>query len=512
MLNLINKRLGSTLGKNAARTLTGVSAPARRNFSAVIYDSPEEAIADIPHGASIAFGGFGLCGLPENLISALAKQGTKDITAISNEAGVDGHGLDQLVVNKQIKKMICSFIGNNHNVEQQYFNGDLELELVPQGSFAEKLRAGGAGIPAFYTRSGVGSIVGEGGVISKFSPNGEGVESVSMGKEMRIFNNMRYLMVHSIRSDYSCVKGHIADTQGNVIFSKTAQNFNLDVAKAGKQTIVEVEKIVPAGELDPNHIHLPHIYVKRLVLGSNYVKPIEQYTIKKEGEDAKSSAYFQTEDGMKKKRIAERAARFVKDGMYINLGIGVPVLIANFLDPTLNVTFQSENGILGLGEFPYEHEVDPDLINAGKQVVTVVKGGAFMSSSETFAMIRGGHIDITFLGGMQVSEKGDLANWIIPGKVVKGMGGAMDLVGGAKKRVIVMQHTTKHGRNKILRECSLPLTGTKCVSALVTEKAVFKWDRLGKMHLTDVAKDSSVEDVRAHTEAIFNVDENLKSF
>jgi 3-oxoacid CoA-transferase B subunit len=249
-----------------------------------------------------------------------------------------------------------------------------------------------------------------------------------------------------------------------------------------------------------------------LVQGKDYIKPIENFTIKKEGEDASSSAYFQTEEGKMKGKIAKRAAQFVKDGMYINLGIGIPVLIANFLDKGMDVTFQSENGILGLGEFPYEHEVDPDLINAGKQVVTVVKGGAFLSSSETFAMIRGGHIDITFLGGMQVSERGDLANWIIPGKVLKGMGGAMDLVGGAKKRIVVMQHVAKHGRPKILRECSLPLTGAKCVTALVTEKAVFQWDKLNKMVLTDVAKESSVEDIRAHTEAIFTVADDLKTF
>lgn len=509
MLNLwrTHLKIGSKIAKKSV-----LASTSKRNFSATFFNSPEEAIADIPHGASISFGGFGLVGLPENLITALANKGTMDITAISNEAGVDGHGIDQLLVNRQIRKIICSFAGNNKNFEQQYFNGDLEVELVPQGSFAEKLRAGGAGIPAFYTRTGVGSIVGEGGIVEKFSPGGGEIEKVSMGKEMRIFNNMRYLMVHSLTSDFAFIKGHVADTLGNVCFNKTAMNFNVDMAKACRNTIVEVEKIVPHGELDPHHIQLPHIYVQRLIQGRNYVKPIEQYTVKKEGEDASESDYFKTTSGKLRKRIAKRAAEFVKDKMYINLGIGIPVLIANFLDPEIEVTFQSENGILGLGEFPYEHEVDPDLINAGKQVVTVVKGGSFMTSSETFAMIRGGHIDITFLGGMEVSEKGDLANWIIPGKVVKGMGGAMDLVGGAKKRIIVMQHCTKNGRPKILRECSLPMTGSKCVSALVTEKAVFQWDRLGKMHLTDVAEESSVDEVRALTEAIFVVDEDLKVF
>ena len=310
---------------------------------------------------------------------------------------------------------------------------------------------------------------------------GEGIELTSIGKEMGIFDGKRYLMVHSIQSDYAFVKGHVADELGNVTFNKTALNLNADVAKSAKTCIVEVEKIVPAGAIDPHHVQLPHIYVKRLIKGTNYIKPIEKYTIKKEGENATDADIFKTPEGKIKRKIAERAAKMVRDGMYINLGVGVPVLIANFIDKSLHVTFQSENGILGLGEFPYAHEVDPDLINAGKQVVTIEKGGAFMTSSETFAMIRGGHLDITFLGGMQVSEAGDLANWIIPGKVVKGMGGAMDLVSGAKKRVICMQHSAKNGKAKILRDCTLPLTGAKCVSALITEKAVFQWNKKGKM-------------------------------
>lgn len=329
---------------------------------------------------------------------------------------------------------------------------------------------------------------------------------------MRIFDDKRYILVHSIKADYGFIKGWKADTLGNVIFKKTAMNFNPDCAKASKISIVEVEEIVPAGTFDPAHVQLPHIYVQRIVKGTNYVKPIEQYTVIKPGMSADSSDVFKSETGIKKKKIAMRAAKMIKDGDYINLGIGVPTLIANFIPKGMFVTFQGENGILGLGEFPYEEDVDPDLINAGKQVVTVVKGGAFMTSPETFAMIRGGHLDITFLGGMQVSERGDLANWIIPGKVVKGMGGAMDLVAGAKKRVIVMQHNANNGGIKILRDCTLPLTGQKVASALITEKAVFQWNKEGKMILTDVASESSVEDVRAHTDAVYKIADDLKIF
>lgn len=245
MLSAIRSKATSYLAKNPQALLKNslVSPLGQRGFAAKIFASPEEAIEDIPHGASIAFGGFGLCGLPENLITALAKKGTKDITCISNEAGDKGYGIDILLRNHQVKKIICSFVGNNTNLLQQYFNGEVELELMPQGSFAEKLRAGGAGIPAYFTKSGVGSIYSEGGMIQKFTPGGGAAEIVSMGKEMRIFDKQRYIMVHSIKSDYSFVKGHIADELGNVVFNKTALNFNIDVAKAGKKCIVEVEKV-----------------------------------------------------------------------------------------------------------------------------------------------------------------------------------------------------------------------------------------------------------------------------
>lgn len=457
-------------------------------------------------------GGFGLCGVPECLTAAIRKKGTKNLTVYSNEGGLDGHGAGQLIANGQISKFVCSFMGLNKNFEHQYFNGDIEVDLVPQGTLVEMMRAGGAGIPAFFTKTGVGSFVGDGGIVNKFKKGGKDIEKVSQGKEMRVFNGQRYIMVESIKADYGLSKGHVADELGNVIFNKSAYNFNGDVARAAKCAIVEVEEIVPAGSLDPAAIQLPQAYVHRIVKGKGYCKPVEQFTISKEGQSGGSADIFKSEEGQKKKKIAERAAQMVEPGMYINLGIGVPVLIANFIDTSRNVTFQTENGILGVGEFPKMNNFDPDLINAGKQIVTVNPGAAYMSSCETFAMIRGSHLDITFLGGMQVSEQGDLANWIIPGKMCRGMGGAMDLVAGAKKRVIVMQHAAKNGGIKILRNCSLPLTGQKVVNALITEKAVFQWNKEGKMVLTDVASESSVEDVRANTDANYIISDDLKIF
>lgn len=429
-----------------------VSAKYLRCFSSKIWHSVDDAVADIPDGATLAVGGFGQCGLPEKLIEALKRKGTKDLTCISNNAGVSNFGLGMLMLNKQVKKMISSYVGENKTFENQYLDGTIELELVPQGTLAEKLRAGGAGIPAFFTPTGVGSYVADGGFPIKYRSKSLDVEIESTPKEFREYKGRRYILEESLTADFSLVKGHIADEAGNVCFNKSARNFNADCAKAGKTCIVEVEKIVPVGELNPECIHLPHIYVQRLILGSNYIKPIEIRTVAKHGESGASSDIFMGEAGQKRKRIAERAARLVRDGMYINLGIGIPTLTTNFIPKDIKVTFQSENGILGLGEFPTEADIDPDLINAGKQSVSIVPGASYFTSSDSFAMIRGGHVDITFLGGMEVSQDGDLANWIIPGKLVKGMGGAMDLVGGAKRVVIMMEHVSKNGTSKVLKK------------------------------------------------------------
>ncbi|MBB1629050.1 CoA transferase subunit A [Achromobacter sp. UMC71] len=225
-----------------------------------VYASAQEALAGIvKDGQMIAVGGFGLCGIPEALIAALRDSGVKDLTCISNNAGVDGFGLGQLLNTRQVRKMIASYVGENKEFERQYLSGELELEFTPQGTLAEKLRAGGAGIPAFFTRTGVGTIVAD-------------------GKEIREFDGQQYVMERSLVPDVSLVKAHIADRSGNLVFRKTARNFNPNVAMAGKFTVVEVEEIVDTGSLDPDQIHLPGIYVHRIVLNTTPEKRIEQRT------------------------------------------------------------------------------------------------------------------------------------------------------------------------------------------------------------------------------------------
>lgn len=225
-----------------------------------IFSTAQDAIKDvIKDGMLIHAGGFGLCGIPENLIQAIYESGAKNLTIVSNNCGIDDFGLGILLKNGQIKKMISSYVGENKIFEQMYLDGSLELELTPQGTLAERIRAGGAGIPAFYTKTGVGTMVAE-------------------GKEVREFNGEKYVMEKGIFADLAIIKGHKADEFGNVIYNKTARNFNPVMATAAKVTICEVEEIVPTGSLDPDNIHTPAIYIHRLIKSSNLEKRIEKIT------------------------------------------------------------------------------------------------------------------------------------------------------------------------------------------------------------------------------------------
>ncbi|KAI0007660.1 succinyl-CoA:3-ketoacid-coenzyme A transferase subunit B [Xylariaceae sp. FL0662B] len=485
----------------------GTASPVKTRGGSKVWKTADEAVADLRDGNVILSAGFGLCGVAQTLIRAIHRKGIMNLTAVSNNAGKDHAGLALLTRDNRVSRIILSYLGANRELEKKYLSGQIAVELCPQGTLAERLRAAGAGIPAFYTRTGGNTFVETGEIPTRFTR--EAVLEQGKPKETRVFDGKSYIMETALPGDVAILRAWKVDEAGNCVFKYTTKTYAGLMAKAARLAIVEAENIVPVGEIDPDSVDLPGIFIDRIVQATTK-KLVEELKLAPPSDAAEAGPLDA------RNRIARRAARELHDGYYVNLGVGIPTLAASYLPADSKVWLQSENGILGMGPYPAtEEEADPDLINAGKETVTLLPGASTFDSAESFGMIRGGHVDVSILGAFQVSASGDLANYMIPGKVLKGMGGAMDLVSNPDqtKIVVATEHVDKNRRSKIVQDCTLPLTGKGVVSTIITDLAVFQVDRVkGGLTLTEVAEGCDVYTVRQYTDADFEAAENLKTF
>lgn len=434
----------------------------------------DEAAALVKDGDVLLQGGFGMTGNPVHLMHALAKTQTKNLTFIGNNVGEAGIGGGRLLRNGQIKKMIGSFFTSNPEAVKAAQEGKVEYELIPQGTLAEAIRAGGAGIGGFYTSSSAGTKIAE-------------------GKETKIIDGKEQVFVKSIRANVAFIRAWKADTAGNLQYRMTEQNFNRAMATAADLVIAEVEEIVPVGQIDPNEIHTPGCFVDYLVQAT--------LTLDDLGSSASVSSSKKVDDI--RMNMAKRALAELKKGDVVNLGIGIPTLVADLITPEHGIILHTENGMLGVGPVPTDGGGAMDYpVNAGKIPVTALPGSSYFDSADSFAMIRGGHIDVAIMGGLEVDEAANLANWAVPGKPLLGVGGAMDLASGAKRLIITMTHTNPDGSSKIVPACKLPLTALNNVEMVITDIAVFKYIN-GTLTLIEVMPGSTLEEVRAKTEAKF---------
>ncbi len=438
--------------------------------------SAAEAARLVPAGAVLMVGGFGMTGTPAHLLHALAETETRNLTYIANNIGEPGLGGGRLLRNGQIKRAIGSFFTSNPEAVAAALNGDIEYELLPQGSLAEAIRAGGAGIGGFYTPTAAGT-------------------SLAANAETRLLDGVPQVFVKSLRADIALLRARRADTAGNLVYRMTERNFNKAMATAADLVIAEADEILPAGALDPDTIHSPGLYVDALVPA--------RATAAELGSSAAISAEAK-QPQPQRLRIARRALAELKAGDVVNLGVGMPTLVADLIAPSAGIILHTENGMLGVGPAPAQGGALDYPVNAGKRPVTALPGSSYFDSADSFGMIRGGHIDVAIMGGLQVDQAGNLANWAVPGRPLLGVGGAMDLASGARKLIITMTHTDRRGRSKVLPRCSLPLTAAGAVDLLITELAVFRFEA-GAMRLVELMPGATLAEVRAKTAAAFSI-------
>lgn len=435
-----------------------------------------KAASMVKDGDVLLQGGFGMTGNPVHLMHALAETDTKNLTFIGNNTGEPGLGGDRLLANGQLKKVIGSFFTSNPNAVKAVQAGLVEAELLPQGTLAEAIRAGGAGIGGFYTPTSAGTKIAE-------------------GRETKIIDGVEQVFIKGIRGNVAFIRAWRADTAGNLQYRMTENNFNKAMATAADLVIAEVEEIVPVGVITPEDVHTQGCFVDYLVQAT--------LTLEDLGTSASVSSSKKVDEV--RMNMAKRALQELKQGDVVNLGIGIPTLVADLITEEHGIILHTENGMLGVGPVPTDGGGAMNYpVNAGKIPVTPLQGSSYFDSAESFAMIRGGHIDVAIMGGLECDEAANLANWAVPGKPLLGVGGAMDLAKGAKRLIITMTHTNSDGSPKIVPSCVLPLTASGVVSMIITDLAVFAYPE-GKLTLIGLMPNVTLEEVKAKTSANFDI-------
>jgi 3-oxoacid CoA-transferase len=466
-----------------------------------ICETAIDAVADVRDGDTLLVHSFGPPqAWPTDCLLALQERGVKDLTVVCNSTAAGPTSVQILAEKRQVRKLVCTFamlpVGPTP-FSEQIREGAVELELTPQGTMVERVRAGGAGLAGFYTPVGVGTIVEE-------------------GKEVRELDGRRYLFERAIRADWALVAADRADAVGNLTYRCGARNFGPAFAAGARTTIAEVRDVVPIGAIDPEAVHTPGIFVDRIVKTTQRWDPAIVRQIVMMAGRARAMEGRTTGEGdslgLPPDLMAMRVAALLRPGEYVNLGLGLPTLVSNYIEGR-DITLHSENGILGFGAFPAEGHEDIDLYNASGQLVTPIPGTAYFDSTLSFAMARTGRVSTVVLGGFQVAPNGDLANWNVPSTGVGGIGGAMDLAAGVAagggRLVVLMHHREKGGGSKLVPALTYPATARGCVTDVVTDLAYVERTADGFL-LRELAPGVTVDDVRAATAAPLRVASDVR--
>ncbi|NKN38197.1 3-oxoacid CoA-transferase subunit A [Agrobacterium sp. a22-2] len=445
-----------------------------------VFNSATDAVADINDGAAIAIAGFGVGhSYPNSLVVALQSQGARRLSIIANSLGAGGDFRPQILVqNGQVRRLVLSFSvrpGMPSPEEEKIAAGEIELEMVPQGILVERLRAAGAGLPAFYSPVTVGTPLQD-------------------GKEVRRFGDRDYVLEHALPVDVALIRGHRADRFGNVEFRGSSAHFHASFAKAAKLVIVEVEEIVEAGEIAPERVGLPGIYVSRVVRTSTKYPPPTGRMGRRAPDSGRE--YF-GKPALTRSNMARRAAALLPEGGYVNLGSGLPTLVAAHTKDK-SILLHAENGALGYDLLDDPAQFDVDFFDAAGNFIKMRPGGALFESVGSFEIARSGKLSAVLLGAYQVSEKGDLANWAVPGQSGGGIGGAMDLAASGSQVIVLMEHCDGKGQPKLVRDCAYPLTAPACVDMVITDLALLIRKGDG-FEVTEIAEGFSPDEIRALT-------------